>query len=145
MDIEEISKQIAEARAAHHALSESPDGTVRQLQASSAHIKELNEFLVAAITEGCNPCPNCGNAPHGMFHEGSKAPVEIGCLHCAGKVFKGKDGKVLSPEQHPSFHVRTAGTSSKSPRDVAVERWNAEQWDPLRETALANVATAQAR
>jgi hypothetical protein len=148
MDIEEITQAIAAARAEHHTRFEGNlNATLREVKESTDHIRELNELLVAVITEGCKPCPNCGNAPHGIFHEGSKtvrASLEIGCLHCVGRVFKGEDGKVLPLEETPSFHVRTTGTTSKSPREMAVERWNAEQWDAPHESLRAKHASHSA-
>lgn len=49
------------------------------VRAASQAVKDARAELVAAITKGANPCPDCGSPPHGILHPKS---VEVGCLNC---------------------------------------------------------------
>lgn len=137
MTMEELTERIAAERAAYHQAVDAGDEGPRKLEVRAARIRELNAQLVATITAGANPCPNCGQPPHGMLHhEDAKRPIEIGCLACAGKVYRDDAGAVLPPDRQPSFHVRA------SSRETAIARWNAGKYDPLRGGVRELVATA---
>lgn len=54
---------------------------------NAARIKELRAELQSLLTDGAQPCPDCGNTPHGI----RQARVyEIGCLVCQNKRSFGK-------------------------------------------------------
>ena len=77
-------------------------------------IKALRAELVAAITEGAEPCPDCGNLPHGMIQNAVLnkqviALYEVGCLTC---------------RDH-----RAQGLT----REVAVTHWNNGEYLPPKE------------
>ena len=99
---ETIIAELQDAVKAHH------EGTNMD-----AHIKALRGELQAVLTEGAQPCPLCGQKPHGMEQPTAKGvEYEIGCLGC--KPFKHKDGTTRRPA------VR-GGLLPKH----AVEAWNA--------------------
>jgi len=76
---ETIIAELQDAVKAHH------EGTNMD-----AHIKALRGELQAVLTEGAQPCPNCGNMPHGIRQSAvaNKLPIfiyEVGCLVCANR------------------------------------------------------------
>jgi hypothetical protein len=92
-----ILSELEQAVAAHHEGAPGMDGT----------IKALREELAGVITEGANPCPNCGNMPHGIKQNAAvkNMPIsiyEIGCLVCRDR------------------------RSQSVTREGAVENWNNE-------------------
>lgn len=67
-----------------------------EVKAASAKIRELGKLLSDTITEGANPCPFCGQPPHGMLQPNKNAAgsvtFEVGCTGCPP--FVHKDGSV---------------------------------------------------
>lgn len=47
---------------------------------ATAKFKDLRSEIVDELREGANPCPDCGNLPHAIFHDGTPNPFELGCL-----------------------------------------------------------------
>jgi hypothetical protein len=128
MNFEEIAQQIAAVRVDYQ--SRAQDMTAREIAAVNAKVKELTAQLVASLTEGAKPCPNCSGAPHGLYHgEDAKRAFEVGCLACAGVVVG------------QSFRARA------NSREGAVARWNAgpERWEPLSESQAARASATDAK
>lgn len=98
----EITKELTAAKAAYHesAPTESATGLAKLVEPITA----LSSELVAALTEGAKPCPDCNAAPHGMRK--NPATIEVGCLACAGHRARGA----------------TVGE--------AVAKWNEHEWVP---------------
>lgn len=94
--------------------------TPPQIAEWTAKIKGLNSAVADTITSGAEPCPDCELPPHGMFHEGTPNPFEIGCLNCRDHRVRG----VL-------------------PEDVVAD-WNAGKYLPPREPGTAVVTHADA-
>jgi hypothetical protein len=94
--VREIEADLAKARAAYHeaANSEPPP----KLYERSRAIRALTDELAATYTDGAEPCPDCGNPPHGMRK--NPATIEVGCLACPSR--------------------RAQGVTA----DEAVEKWN---------------------
>ena len=101
MKIREHINALKNARAEYH--KKAATLTAVEIAQEVEKFKKLNQKIVDLITEGAKPCPDCGNAPHGIFHDGTPNPFEIGCLSC------------------PNHRIREA-----LPED-AVEKWNAAQ------------------
>lgn len=61
-------------------------------QEASKLVRELQADLSAELTQGANPCPFCGQAPHGIEHPSAAGGFvyEVGCLTC--KPFRHTDG-----------------------------------------------------
>jgi hypothetical protein len=115
MSIQETKAKLATALAKYREIvhiSPAPD-----VRAASASVKALQKQLAAEIAEGANPCPGCGETPHGMEHQfarGLNAGVdyEIGCLSC-------------KPFQHTDGTTRQYGVRGGIMPQHAVEAWNA--------------------
>jgi hypothetical protein len=76
-------------------------------------VKSLQSQLSAAITEGAEACPKCGNAPVGIEHQTIKgAEYEVGCMSCPP--FAHTDGTTRRP----------AARGGLLPKHT-VEAWNA--------------------
>jgi hypothetical protein len=91
--------------------------TVGDAGKAAAKIKEMVKEVSDTLTEGANPCPDCGNPPIGIFHDGTPKPFEVGCL------------------VDRNHRVRES-----LPED-AVDRWNKADYDPPREpdTVVATI------
>lgn len=81
--IQELQGLIAAKRADKHERND--DLTNREDREISGEIKDLNTQLSTVITDGADPCPNCGETPHGIPQEvGLKGETwyiyEVGCL-----------------------------------------------------------------
>lgn len=107
MKLREQLRNLKKAQAEYHAKAHTL--TPPQIAEEVAKFKELRSGIVSELTEGAKNCPDCGNPPHGIFHDGTPNPFEIGCLSC---------------RDH-----RVRGTL---PED-AVEDWNAGKYMPPRE------------
>lgn len=97
--IKEIRERMRAVQERHHARG--GDGTMKEEREASAELKKLRAEASALVTEGANPCPRCGEMPHGMLQyrgEGKEVltEYEIGCLVC--KPFEHKDGTWRSAE-----------------------------------------------
>jgi hypothetical protein len=68
--------------------------SANDVRAASDKIRELRAELASTITEGANPCPDCGNAPHGIEQPGRRgtSEYEVGCLVCGN--FEHTDGTI---------------------------------------------------
>lgn len=111
-DIAAIKQDLADAKDAYLLLTEGEEPVADQRAASGA-VKELQRELSEAITDGADPCPLCGQRPHGIEHQvarGRRVGVEyeIGCLGC-----------VVDPSDPERVSVR----GGLLPRH-AVEAWN---------------------
>jgi hypothetical protein len=56
---------------------------------NTADVKALHSALGAALSDGADPCPGCGRAPHGIEQKRGEGrniltEYEIGCLACQG-------------------------------------------------------------
>ena len=133
--IRELVNKLREERAIYH--EKSAKYTAAEISEAVAFFKDLNQEIVDALTDGAKDCPDCitdlarvkedaaasgdepetwSPRPHGIFHDGTAKPFEIGCLH------------------HANHRVR------ESLLEDAVERWNKSEYDPPREPGTA-VAT----
>src|SRR5688572_10977078 len=84
MKIEDIIGQLDAAKAAY--LETKREASTIEEKVASAHaaVKKLQAELSAAITEGAQPCPDCGAAPHGMIQPRGIDGIEfeVGCTNC---------------------------------------------------------------
>jgi len=104
----QIVKDFAAAKAVYHESAQTATGL--ELATMSADIKALTIELSAYLTEGAEPCPVCGEKPHGIHQP---AYYEVGCLiGCQFEV----DGK--------SYLRRAKGGT----REEAVENWNNQEY-----------------
>lgn len=90
--------------------------TVGELEAVNGEILALQADLNTVLTQGADPCPNCGNDPHGMRRAKDVATLgmyEVGCVFCPPTV---KDNHRIS--------ISARGFSIPE----AVENWNAHKW-----------------
>lgn len=85
--------------------------------AATAAAQSLNKQLQAVLTEGAQPCPSCETPAFGLMHESAtgkgkaiRHTFEVGCKNAACRDHRATD---LLPE-------------------LAVERWNAEDYDAPR-------------
>lgn len=81
----DVAAGLAAAREAYHAAA--PAEPAPKLAARSAKIKGLMGELSSALTVGADPCPGCGNPPHGLMQPTRTKGityVEVGCLGCPG-------------------------------------------------------------
>lgn len=101
-----ISK-LQDAQAEYHERANklSPAEILQEREKFKALRKEIHEI----ITEDAANCPDCGNAPVGVFHDGTTKPFEVGCLHCRDHRVR----EVLAED--------------------AVEKWNKGDYLPPRE------------
>ena len=86
---EHVLTELKTARAEYHQASQLE--TAPQLVARQRKIEELMAELSGFITKGANPCPQCGNLPHGIAQPDY---YEVGCL-----VDKGVHSKGRTPER----------------------------------------------
>jgi hypothetical protein len=107
MKIRAKINDLKAARAAYHEKANTL--TPPQIAVESAKFQERLRDISETIAEGAKKCPDCGNPPHGMFHDGTPNAFEIGCIHCR------------------DHRVREA-----LPED-AVEKWNKGEYMPPRE------------
>lgn len=98
---------IEAARAKYH--EGAANMTMAEVAKETAKIKAMVKEVSDMITEGAEDCPDCGNPPVGLFHDGTARPFEIGCV------------------VDRNHRVRES-----LPED-AVERWNDGDYDPPRE------------
>lgn len=112
MDIAKIKADLGAALAAYREIANTAPAP--QVLEASRKARALQEALSAAISEGANPCPDCGAQPHGMEQPTGKSGVEyeIGCLACGQ--FEHTDGTLR-------WHRVRGGMLPKH----AVEAWNA--------------------
>lgn len=108
-NIKELQAEV-EARLTH-ARAIDMIATRSEINEASFEVELAKEALASALTEGADPCPTCGEKPHGMLHEVSLRKqkmdcVEIGCTGC---------------QDH-----RAQGFT----REQAVERWNTGEYIP---------------
>jgi len=104
MSISESKKRLEAARSAYH---KAPTREAREL--INVAMKELS----STIADGAEPCPLCGQKPHGMEQPTAKGvEFEIGCLGC--KPIKHTDGTTRRPAVRGGLLPRHA-----------VEAWNA--------------------
>lgn len=80
----QITADIVAARAAYQdAVDTEPRATVEAL---SGVVHDLLDELSSVLSEGADPCPTCGTAPHGMLKTEAvkdNPPIyEVGCLTC---------------------------------------------------------------
>jgi hypothetical protein len=105
-DEDEILREINEAKVAYaDAAEKKPAAVVRD---HAERVKELQVELSLCYTRGADPCPKCGNYPHGMDRNGSV--YEVGCLVCPPEL---RDGK-----------RRSYSAQGRTP-EKAVANWNA--------------------
>jgi ssDNA-binding Zn-finger/Zn-ribbon topoisomerase 1 len=119
----EIEADLAKARAAYHGASGTEPAP--KLYERSRAIRALTDELAATYTEGAEPCPDCGNPPHGMRK--NPATVEVGCLACPSRRAQGvtadeaverwNRGELVEAPEVPSTEV--AGTVPVVPAGVA--------------------------
>lgn len=152
--IRQLVTDLHEARAKYHA--EAGSLTSDQIAERNAEFKKLNQAVVDVITDGANDCPDCGGKPHGIFHDGTPKPFEIGCLNCrflktdggetirvpdgvaAGIITAGDEntpaivGAIIDGELVKGTHLFNHRVRETLPED-AVERWNAGNYDAPRE------------
>jgi len=151
--IRELVKALHEERAIYH--ENAAKYTSDQIAESNLKFKKMNQDVVDVITDGANDCPDCGQKPHGIFHDGTPNPFEIGCLVCRfittndGKTVRVPDGAsagiISAVEGEPTIvgaiidgelvkgtHLYTHRVRETLPED-AVERWNAGNYDAPRE------------
>lgn len=83
--------------------------TPEQMVRERDKFKKLRADISDTIIEDAKDCPDCGNPPIGMFHDGTPNPFEIGCLNCR------------------DHRVREA-----LPEDAAA-KWNRKEYLPPRE------------
>jgi len=107
MTLRDKLKALKAAQAEYH--NKANELTSPQIAAEVARFNKLRAEISQEITAGAKNCPDCGNPPHGIFHDGTPNPFEIGCVHCR------------------DHRVRGA-----LPED-AVEDWNAGKYLPPRE------------
>jgi hypothetical protein len=107
MKLRDKLKALKAAQAEYH--KKANDLTSPQIAAEVEKFNTMRAGISAEITDGAKNCPDCGNVPHGIFHDGTPNPFEIGCLLCR------------------DHRVRGA-----LPED-AVEDWNAGKYLPPRE------------
>lgn len=74
----------AEMRAVKEKYCElSPRVSPDELRPLHNQLKALRLELSAAITRGARPCPDCGQPPIGIMHDGANGPeYEVGCAAC---------------------------------------------------------------
>jgi len=107
MKIREKLKALKAAQAEYH--EKANKLTPPQIQDERVKFEKLQKDIADTITDGANECPDCGNLPHGIFHDGTPNAFEVGCIHCR------------------DHRVREA-----LPED-AVDKWNAGEYLPPRE------------
>lgn len=74
---QEIVAELEAVRQEYHEKAQTePPPVTREL---SIRIRELQAKLSDYITSGANPCPTCGELPHGI-HQPTR--YEVGCLNC---------------------------------------------------------------
>jgi hypothetical protein len=117
-DLRKKLNHLKEEQAKYH--EKAATLTSAEIVKESERFKKLRGEIVDILTEGAKKCPDCGNSPVGLFHDGTPKPFEVGCGHC------------------PNHRVRGA-----LPED-SVEDWNAGKYLPPREpgTAIATHADA---
>lgn len=80
MKLRDDLNALRTARAEYHAKAHKL--TPPQIAEEVVKFKKLNQTIVDKITDGAKDCPDCGRPPHGMFHDGTPNPSEIGCVAC---------------------------------------------------------------
>jgi hypothetical protein len=78
MKLREKLNALKAAQAEYHKKADSL--TPPEIQKESEKFAKLQKDIADTITEGANKCPDCGNLPHGIFHDGTPNPFEIGCI-----------------------------------------------------------------
>jgi hypothetical protein len=113
MKLREHVNALHQARAEYHEKSDKL--TASETAKEVEKFKKLQQNIQDMLTEGANDCHDCGSRPHGIFHDGTAKPFEIGCL-------ADKDHRVRET----------------LPED-AVEKWNKCEYMPPRppDTVLA--------
>jgi hypothetical protein len=107
MKLREKLNALKAARAEYHEKANTL--TPPQIAAEVEKFVKMQTDIASAITEGAKECPDCGNPPHGIFHDGTPNAFEIGCVHCR------------------DHRVREA-----LPED-AIDAWHAGKYLPARE------------
>lgn len=120
---EAVASELAEARRAYH--EEAGSLAADESRARSAAIKALMAELSDTISAGADPCPGCGNPPHGSQKtpatEKAPAKYQILCLHCGPEVADEGDSEVV-------VEPRAFGWSAEG----AVAKWNAGKRETKR-------------
>jgi hypothetical protein len=107
MKLRDKIKKLQEAQAEYH---EKANGlSPEEMSEERAKFKKLRADINEVLTKDAEDCPDCGNPPVGVFHDGTTKPFEVGCLNCR------------------DHRVREA-----LPED-AIESWNAGNYLPPRE------------
>ena len=111
MKLRPLLAALATAQTEYH--EKAPKLNSEQIAAETEKFKKLRAEVNEALTDGAKECPDCGNMPVGMFHDGTPKPFQLGCPPCGNKRVRG----VL-------------------PEDV-VEDWNAGNYLPPRQPGTA--------
>lgn len=106
MKLRQHVNALKAARAEYHKKADKL--TPPEIAKEVVKFKKLQQAIVNLITDGAVDCPKCGERPHGIFHDGTPNPFEIGCIGCG------------------NMRVREA-----LPED-AVEKWNKKEYLPPR-------------
>jgi antitoxin component YwqK of YwqJK toxin-antitoxin module len=107
-----ITTEIEELKRYRHSKITDGTMTVREEQENGAKIKALNLELQAILTEGAEPCPNCGKHPIGMHRV---LCYEVGCDVC--------DPEIVAKEGYDKG-VRVSYSSQGRTKEEAVYNWN---------------------
>lgn len=111
--IKKHKANIAEKKAAYLAIVHTAPAA--EVKKASEAVRDAQRELVLHLTEGAEPCPDCGNAPHGMEQnrsDGKGIEFEIGCSYSCS-AFLHDDGTI---REH-----RARGALPQH----AIEVWNA--------------------
>jgi hypothetical protein len=87
MKLREKLKALKAAQAEYHAKADKL--TPPQIAAESIKFQKMQQEISATVSEGAKDCPDCGNPPHGIFHDGTPNPFEIGCRVCSNHRVRG--------------------------------------------------------
>ena len=85
--LKQINDEISKLQAKYVSLREGKKPEDEWMPVSD-QIKALKKELSSTISDGAEPCPDCGTLPHGMLlrpavlSEKRPATYEVGCLVC---------------------------------------------------------------
>lgn len=95
-------------------------------------LKQAQDAKSDFISNGANPCENCGALPMGIVktpahvYNGTPLPTlyEVGCTHCPPYIYEDEDGKEVKAEGKVVKVKRRSYSSRAYSIAETVENWN---------------------
>lgn len=117
-------------------MSDRGNATLGAIDTAKEKLSTLYKELSAYVSNGAEPCKNCGQPPMGMLktpahqHNGIDLPDtwEVGCVFCAPFLVERPDGKAIRVEGNTVNVKRRSYSARAFSPESTVKRWNAGEF-----------------